>query len=132
MQDEEFIYDCYAFIVHNGDDSCKSGHYVAYCLDGESVWHEFNDSVVTPMLDEEVVLGCIKDAYMLFYRRRCAEVDADVGAGRCRAALQALQAPACPAMRPCVVFTCSQPLDHTEIDGCLAALLGQHACPQQA
>lgn len=65
-------YKLSAIIVHQG--SANSGHYYAIVRTGESIWHEFNDTTVTE-LDEEQVMrmchkgGCLAEggAYMLFY-----------------------------------------------------------------
>ena len=62
------VYDLVCVCNHSG--TADSGHYYAYCCDryeGEQRWFAFNDDLVKPLKEEEVVT-C--DAYILFYRRR--------------------------------------------------------------
>jgi ubiquitin C len=60
-------YRLYAVVNHSG--SLSYGHYTAYARVGESEerpWYHFNDAMVSPAKDEEVVS---KAAYILFYER---------------------------------------------------------------
>ncbi|GBG23911.1 Ubiquitin carboxyl-terminal hydrolase 47 [Hondaea fermentalgiana] len=63
-----------AIIVHQG--GANSGHYYAVARTGEESWHEFNDTFVSQVDEDEVKRmcrpgGCLADggAYMLFYTR---------------------------------------------------------------
>ncbi|KAL1956215.1 hypothetical protein VTO42DRAFT_7562 [Malbranchea cinnamomea] len=57
----DYDYDLLSVVVHLGD--IDSGHYLAYCRQGEQ-WFKFNDDRVT-LVDEIEVMGA--DAYLLFY-----------------------------------------------------------------
>ena len=60
------VYDCVCVCNHWGSDDY--GHYYAYCRDFfDSSWYEYNDELVTPLREENVVTG---NAYLLFYRKR--------------------------------------------------------------
>ncbi|WEW60658.1 ubiquitin carboxyl-terminal hydrolase [Emydomyces testavorans] len=60
----KYNYDLLSVVVHVGD--IDSGHYLAYCCQGEQ-WFKFNDDRVT-VATEADVLGA--DAYLLFYTLR--------------------------------------------------------------
>lgn len=65
---KEFHYDLVAVCNHFG--KADYGHYVAFCRDnndGEDKWYRYDDDIVTPMKEEEVVTA---DAYMLIYQRQ--------------------------------------------------------------
>lgn len=57
----DYEYNLLSVVVHIGD--MESGHYLAYCRQGEQ-WFKFNDDKVC-LVDETEVLGA--DAYLLFY-----------------------------------------------------------------
>lgn len=57
----DYDYDLLSVVVHLGD--MESGHYLAYCRQGEQ-WFKFNDDKVT-LVDEVEVMSA--DAYLLFY-----------------------------------------------------------------
>ncbi|EEP80577.1 conserved hypothetical protein [Uncinocarpus reesii 1704] len=60
----KYTYDLLSVVVHIGD--IDSGHYLAYCRQGEQ-WFKFNDDRVTWATDAEVLDA---DAYLLFYTLR--------------------------------------------------------------
>ncbi|EER23407.1 hypothetical protein D8B26_001512 [Coccidioides posadasii str. Silveira] len=60
----KYTYDLLSVVVHIGD--IDSGHYLAYCRQGE-LWFKFNDDRVTWATEAEVLDA---DAYLLFYTLR--------------------------------------------------------------
>ena len=61
-----FVYDLYAVCHHSG--SIGHGHYTSQCKNVDGLWYSFNDSFVTPILDESRVVS--SSAYILFYQLR--------------------------------------------------------------
>ena len=58
------------FAVDNHYGRMGFGHYTAFARDlenPESVWHNFDDSHVSPITESQVVT---KDAYILFYKKK--------------------------------------------------------------
>ncbi|GMI63903.1 hypothetical protein HRI_000059600 [Hibiscus trionum] len=62
---EELKYQLYAVVKHSGFRP-TSGHYVCYIRSSPDTWHNFNDSTVTSVEEEEVLS---EEAYILFYAR---------------------------------------------------------------
>ena len=62
----DYIYDLYAVIVHEGS-STHSGHYYSYVrgFERDNLWYKCNDSIVTKLDGIEAALN--KQAYILFY-----------------------------------------------------------------
>ncbi|MCO5562653.1 hypothetical protein L7F22_016281 [Adiantum nelumboides] len=61
------LYDLYAVCHHSG--SIGYGHYTANCKDADGSWYLFNDSLVSPSNESNVVSS---SAYILFYQLRHA------------------------------------------------------------
>ena len=60
------LYDLYAVSIHSG--STGGGHYTAYAQNDETHrWYYFNDSMVRPASESEIVSA---GAYLLFYRKQ--------------------------------------------------------------
>lgn len=70
QKNENLIYDCYAVSNHYGQ--MGFGHYTAFARSfHNNKWHEFDDSNVSEISDENAkdkIVGSA--AYSLFYRRR--------------------------------------------------------------
>uniref|UniRef100_A0A7N0U042 Ubiquitin carboxyl-terminal hydrolase n=1 Tax=Kalanchoe fedtschenkoi TaxID=63787 RepID=A0A7N0U042_KALFE len=62
----ELVYDLYAVIVHMGSSS-NSGHYYCFVRSSPSMWHEFDDSMVTRVSESHVLS---QEAYILFYAKQ--------------------------------------------------------------
>lgn len=60
------IYDLYAVSNHTG--GTLSGHYFSYCKMNDGNWYEFNDNIVTPLINTSSVVT--SSAYVLFYKKR--------------------------------------------------------------
>ena len=68
-------YDLYAVVCHRGL-SMTEGHYAAYALNPyDNQWRYFNDDKAETVTANEAI---DKDAYLLFYRRRCVPSDRTV------------------------------------------------------
>lgn len=71
------VYDLYGVVIHVGG-STNSGHYYAYCKNMRNKsWYECNDSHIGQLSSESAALN--KEAYLLFYQKRCAETDHSKG-----------------------------------------------------
>lgn len=60
--DPSIIYELIGIISHSG--TVNEGHYVAFCKITSGEWFKFNDSMVTKILEEDVLK---EQAYLLFY-----------------------------------------------------------------
>jgi len=62
----EALYELYSVCIHRG--ATGGGHYLAYCLDTDGKWREYNDATVSEITNLNNVVT--SDAYCLFYRRK--------------------------------------------------------------
>ena len=68
--EEEFGYDLYAVLVHEGH-SIHSGHYFCFIKNSSGVWYEMNDQSVR-QVSKQTVLN--QHAYILFYHRSASSL----------------------------------------------------------
>lgn len=61
-EDPSILYELIGIISHTG--SVNEGHYVAFCKIENGEWFKFNDSMVTKILEKDVLK---EQAYLLFY-----------------------------------------------------------------
>mmetsp|Transcript_19097 Transcript_19097/g.26884 ORF Transcript_19097/g.26884 Transcript_19097/m.26884 type:complete len:1237 (-) Transcript_19097:844-4554(-) len=71
--DETPIYDCYAVSNHYG--GLGGGHYTAYARNDSEEWSYFDDSRVTPNVEQNKVKSSA--AYVLYYKRRDVKLEDD-------------------------------------------------------
>ena len=75
LKEGEAVYQLYSIMIHSG--GAFGGHYYAYIKSFEDgKWHDFNDTTVAPLKDEEEIFntfggpgGRPGTAYLLMYRR---------------------------------------------------------------
>lgn len=67
IQKEPTTYSIRAVVHHHGNDP-KTGHYTAEARESGGEWFKFDDSQVVSISGPT-----IKDAYLLFYSRVCAD-----------------------------------------------------------
>lgn len=65
MDENNYIYDCYAINCHTGNT--EGGHYYSICRKLDNPWYIFDDGNVSKC--NEFSSG-VKDAYILFYHRK--------------------------------------------------------------
>ena len=62
-------YKLIGVITHMGE-SGMGGHFIAYCLDPiSSLWHKFNDDLVTPVNNFQSEVINYANPYLLFYQK---------------------------------------------------------------
>lgn len=67
VNEEPMRYQLLAFAVHEGR-SASSGHYLAYCLQPDNSWAQYDDDFIHP-LPAQRVYRCKDDIYFLVYTR---------------------------------------------------------------
>jgi len=66
---ESYVYDLYGICNHSG--GVHGGHYTAFVKNANGKWYEFNDTIVTEIVDTDKLIT--PKAYCFFYRKKTTE-----------------------------------------------------------
>ena len=66
---ESYVYDLYGICNHSG--GVHGGHYTAFVKNANGKWYEFNDTIVTEIMDTNKLIT--PKAYCFFYRKKTTE-----------------------------------------------------------
>ena len=66
---ESYVYDLYGICNHSG--GVHGGHYTAFVKNANGKWYEFNDTIVTEIVDTDKLITT--KAYCFFYRKKTTE-----------------------------------------------------------
>ena len=66
---ESYVYDLYGICNHSG--GVHGGHYTALVKNANGKWYEFNDTIVTEIVDTDKLIT--PKAYCFFYRKKTTE-----------------------------------------------------------